>query len=194
MKRSFVFFSLLLFLSGCATGRLSRLEDVSPDEAAIIARIKVKYNGEDVTKGSGIAINLPSTGAPMYKYWADENGYIIGKAPLGINSIDLVSAGPMAVGRFSHIFKSKELSFELNRGQEIFYLGDITFDWHGIEYGAAQVAVGFGAIGSLATQGSVSVSVESDVSKAEEIFRKKFPNHLATIPSILIIKPTSQSQ
>lgn len=178
MNRLLIVSICVLFLCGCPA-RITKIEDISPKEAAIIAKLKVLYNGEDVTKNSGIILDVPSVSIPMYKFRPDENGYIYGRVPLGnisIRSLDILSG----FGR-SNLFKADELTFKLDRGQAIFYLGDITFDWKGDENR------------SLAIKKNVTVSVESDIAKAEEIFRKKFPHNFETLTSVLVVKPTLES-
>ncbi len=171
MNRLLIVSICVLFLCGCPA-RITRIEDISSNEAAIIAKINAKYNGKDVIPAH-IGLDVPSVPITMYQFIPDDNGYIYGRVPLGDMSIGSLIIRVPGVGDFTHRFKSDQLTFKLNREQTIFYLGDITFDCQGT---------------------ALSVSVESDIAKAEEIFRKKFPHNLETLPSLLVLNPTLQSQ
>src|SRR2546427_339575 len=81
---------LALLASGCASNKLTRLEDLSSNEAVAVAKIRVLHNGKDVTKGAAVLFNAPSSGVPKYDYAVDENGYIFAKLPVGDDSINYI--------------------------------------------------------------------------------------------------------
>jgi hypothetical protein len=189
LKNVIIVLTCLIFICSCSTLRLTKIEDVSLNEAAAIVKINLKYNGEDVTKKSYILFNAPSFGAAKHLI-PDENGYIYAKLPLGTNSIDEILL-VIGLGNVQHRFNTGELTFQLNQAQAIYYLGDLTIDWQGVGSGtAATMSIGLGVVGSLLTQGDIIVSVESNINGAQEAFRKKFQTQLEIIPSLVVVKPT----
>ena len=184
---------LLLLVSGCATSKLTRLEDLSPREAVAIAKIRVMLNGKDVTKDAAVLFNAPSTGIPKYDYKVDENGYVFAKLPVGENSINYI-LHPDRITQ--HHFRSGELNFQLSEGRALYYVGDITFDWQGMGSSANwAIAIAVGGLlpgplaGGAASQGRIVVAVESNPARAQEEFRRKFPNDRNVITSLLVVKP-----
>ena len=124
----------VVFTAGCFSNKLQRVEDLAPNEAGAVARIRIVYNGKDVTKGSEVVFNAPTFGFPKYAYaLGEEKGYVFAKLPVGRNSIDvLVHKG----GIVHHNFHPDELTFQLGEGKAVYYLGDMTLDWPGIKSGA----------------------------------------------------------
>lgn len=170
-----------LFLSGCSSTKLSRLDDVTSNEAIVVAKFRILYNGQDATKGSNVIFNL-YTGRkflPKYQNILDESGYVVTKLPIGANSIDnLVHKS----GFLMHHFPAGELSFLLTGGGVVNYLGDITIDWHGID--PKEVRKGCVSCGA-AEGGTIVVSVHSNVTGAQEVFQKNFTTDRSVTPSLL---------
>jgi hypothetical protein len=176
------------FFAGCATSKLTRLDDVSANEAIAVAKFRCIYNGKDVTKGCNVIFDpMPSFGTPKYQYILGESGYVFAKLPLGANSIRVVIHKS---GLMQHHFTSEELTCQINGGGVINYIGDVTFDWNGMSSGAGVGIVALtGVAGSSAlTGGGVAVSVESNAAAAQEAFRQKFPNDRGLTPSLLVVK------
>ena len=177
-----------IFATGCATSKLTRLDDVSANEAVVIAKFHCVYNGKDVTKGCNVIFDpMPSFGTPKYQYILDESGYVFAKLPVGANAIRVVIHKS---GLMQHHFTSEELTCQINGGGVINYIGDVTFDWKGMSSGAGVGVVALtGVIGSSElTGGGVAVSVESNAAAAQEAFRQKFPNDRSLTPSLLVVK------
>jgi hypothetical protein len=174
-----------LSLSGCATNRLTRLDDVSSEEAIVVAKFCIKYNGEDVTKGCNVVFN--SFALAKNQFILDESGYVFGKLPVGLNSIRILVHKS---GLMQHRFRSEELTCQLSGGGVINYIGNITFDWHGMGSGAGvAVVVAGGMIGStLLTGGDIAVLVESNTAEMQEAFRRKFSTDRNITTSLVVVK------
>jgi hypothetical protein len=194
---------IVLFACGCASNKLTRLEDLSQNEAVAIAKFRVLHNGKDVTKGGAVLFNAPATGIPKYDYMIGEDGYVFAKLPVGENSINYI-LHPDRITQ--HRFPSPELSFHLKEGRAIYYIGDITFDWQGSGSSANWTVFVLGALaggatglpgaelagplaGGAAGRGRIAVAVDSNPAAAQEAFRRKFPNDREVIPSLLVVTP-----
>src|SRR4051812_19022599 len=81
--------STLLALTGCTTNRrFQRVEDIAPNEAVAVARIRILYNGKDKTKGSCIIFDAPAPN--RFGYDLDKSGYVFAKFPLGRTSVETI--------------------------------------------------------------------------------------------------------
>jgi len=179
-----------LFFSGCATSRLTQLNDVGPNEAIAVAKFRFIYNGEVVTKGCNVIFDpVPAFGFPKNQYILfDESGYVFMKLPSGVNSIRIVIHKS---GLMQHHFQPEELTCQLSSGGVINYIGDVTFNWNGMGSGSAVGVTALTGVfgGSLLTGGKVAVSVESNKGAAQTAFRQKFPTAQDVTLSSLVIKP-----
>jgi hypothetical protein len=177
-----------LCLAGCAaTPTLTRLDGVAPGDAIVVAKFHVLYNGQEANKDCSILLDAPKIiGTPKYAFALDENGYVFTKMAARKHQIDFIITAWK-----QHHFKEGELTCEVNGGA-INYLGDIKIDWKGVGNGTAVLAGG-GFIGALATQGRIVVTVDSNVTAAQEAFRQKFPTDRTLTPSLLVVNP-GQSQ
>ncbi len=171
--KAFYLLSLIvatLFLAGCAAKNLNALEEAAPNEAIVVAKIRVIYNGEDVTKMSSVSFpGNPSAVSVMDRVVLDETGYVFIKRPAGEDSIRVVTH---RAGIISHDFDPKELTCQLS-ANEITYIGDITFEWTGSSAGTAWT-ISLLSNNILKLCGDITVSVESNFDAAREAFREKF--------------------
>lgn len=186
--RLLALFLTSLFLTGCATTKLTRLDDLSPTEGIAVVKFHILYNDKDVTKGCGVVFDpLPSFGTPKNQFGLDDSGYVMTKLPVGQNSIRLIVHRS---GLMQHRFAAGELSCQISGGGTINYLGDVTFNWNGMGTGSGFALAAVSPIlNSLGTGGAVKVSVESNPAAAQAAFRQKFPNDLSLIPALLVGKP-----
>lgn len=180
------------FLTGCANNRIARLQDVPSAEAIVVAKFRILYNGEDVTKGSVVIFNPlpPVIGTAKYQYVMDDSGYVFGTQPVGLNSINTIMH---RTGLMQHRFKKDELTCQLAGGGVINYLGDITIDWngHGKGFGVATAAVS-PIFNALVTGGGIAVAVDQNVAAAQEAVRQKFGTDRLLTPALLVVKPAGQ--
>ena len=176
-----------LFLTGCVSKRLARLEKVAPDEAIVVGKFRIIYNGEDVTKGSALLyrpIPCSLTQKTCYGDSLDTSGYLFMRVPVGRNRIAEILHRS---GFMQHNFGAEELTFEAVGGGVINYVGDVTFDWNGMNSGSGfALATASFLLNTFATGGRLAVSVESKPAEAQELFRKKFSTDRSLIPTLLV--------
>lgn len=191
MRQSRAFPTLLIagvvVLSGCVGSKLSSLDGVRPNEAIVIARFRILYNGQDVTSGTNVVFNLGTVSVlPRYQYILEDDGLYFATLPTGQNTLDLVT------GTFiGHRFSGDQLSFDLPESGRVYFLGDITMDWHGRGRGSATaLAIAAGPIlSALFADGEIEVAVGSDSSAIEAAFRTDFPAAPPAIPALLRANP-----
>jgi hypothetical protein len=177
-----------LLFTGCATSHLTRLQDVSSNEAVVVAKFHIIHNGQDQTKDCAVLFNTSAYGE-KYGFRLDEGGYVVVKLPVGKDSLDM-----LCTSWKRHLFGPEELTCEVSGGGAINYIGDITMDWNGTGSGAVILStIGGGIIGGTlagsATQGKIVVTVDSNVAAAQEAFRQKFPADKILMPSLLVVNP-----
>jgi hypothetical protein len=177
-------------LTGCVTKGLSRLDDVSSQEAIVVAKFRILYNGKDVTKKNSYVYfnNVYAKG-----YVLDKSGYFFANLPVGTNSIRNVNHGLV-----QHHFDPSELTCLITGGGVINYIGDITFDWHGAGQGpvialmVADQTLGGSPMGGLyamtGTGGNTMVAIETNVAAAQAVFQQKFATDKKLTLSPLIVK------
>ena len=180
-----------LFFTGCATSRLTQLNDVGQNEAIAVARFRFVYNGEVVTKGCNVIFDpIPAFIGPVKNQYIlfDESGYVFMKLPAGVNSIRIVIHKS---GLMQHHFQPEELTCQLRGDGVINYIGDVTFNWDGMGSGSAVGVTALTGVigGSFLTGGKIAVSVESNKDAAQTAFRQKFPTAQDVTPSLLSVKP-----
>jgi len=120
-----------LYLSGCTTPvNLTRLDEVSPDQAIVVGRFHVRYNGQDETKGCNVVFRQWTFASPT-ECVLDESGYLYARFPVGKNPIQMIIRGS-SYGLLLHRFPSGQLYCAVEGNGVINYIGDITFDWNGM--------------------------------------------------------------
>jgi hypothetical protein len=186
-----------LFLSGCATSRLTRLDEVLPGEAVAVAKVRVIHNGKEVPRGFNVVFDCAQAGTAKGQCGVEENGYIFARFPVGPRSIRMVV---LPSGLVKHSFEADELTFQLRGGGTINYIGDITMEWRGIGNGTAVAAMVAGGVsggfvgsilgGELVNMGEgLAISVKSNPAEAQKAFSQKFPTARSITPSLLVVKP-----
>jgi hypothetical protein len=179
-----------LLISGCVTPilRLNDLSEVSPQEAVIVGKFHIKYNGKDV-KGGNVLFDAGKTQCLF-----DESGYVFGKFPSGRHSITTVIHPS---GLMTHQFGPEELTCQLSGGGVINYIGDITFNWNGISsaayVGTMAIPVA-GVVGnviknSIITEGQLTVSVDSNEREMQAEFGRRFATDRKLKSALLLVKP-----
>ena len=178
------------FLSGCLAYNITQLKDVSSEEAIAVAKFRIVYNGEDVTKGSFVIFNAPDTGFVKYQFMLDETGYLFAKLPVGVNRIRFINHRS---GFMQHHFGPEELTCQLSGSGVINYIGDITAEWKGKGTGSAfAITAATGVFAqALFTQGKIRISVEANTAKTQEIVARKFATSKSITPALLAVKPNN---
>jgi hypothetical protein len=184
--------ALALLAGACAnTGRLESLAQLKGDEAIVVGRFKVLYNGKDATQDNWIAFDQPKTGLIHHPYLFDETGYMVTALPVGEHALNLLHVGKLA--EHIHWFEPP-LTFTVARPGEAYYVGDVTIDWGGAGT-AATLAAGFGSVALAGVfgysgvqylmRGEVTVSVESKASDAEAALKRKLGGDRSLVPALL---------
>lgn len=181
----FAMITALFILTSC--GGAPRLEDlnVPHNEAAVIGRIQITYNGTDVTEGSGIFFNEKNLGT--YSYLVPKGGWILTRLPLGTNHLERVAAHKGLSGLFHYDFNPRQTSFRVNDSTRVYYIGHINVDWTGDAYKAPYLALGLVGvlIDEASNDGRVILSVEANETEAARKLKERFGSDKA-ITSALI--------
>ena len=179
-----------LLLNGCATSRiLTSVDHVSPEQAIVVGKFQVLYNGKDMTKDAVIAFDRSA-------FRLDESGYLFLECPVGQNAIRAVMERG---GVIKHNFGAEDLTFQLAGGGVVNYIGDITVNWHGMGKGAAWGSlIGGELVGGIAggaiiqdqaTKGGIMITVETNTAAAQAAFQKKYSTDRPLTLSLLVVKP-----
>lgn len=175
-----------LWLPGCANyfPRLDNLAVEKPDEALVVAKIRVIYNGEDVTKGCSVLFDSKWSGT------LDESGYIITRLPVGKYTFSHLIHNS---GLMQHRFKAEELTMQIKGGDTINYVGDITFEWKGMNSAGGVALIAFtGVVGNgLLSGGDLTVVVESHEPQMQAEIKRRFAVERKLTPSYMVVKPQS---
>ena len=171
-----------LLLSGCVSSpRIKDLAKVGPDKAIVVAKFRVIYNDKDITKGCNVIFNNKQ------QFILDETGSVYAALPPGRNSIRNVIHKS---GFMQHHFAIDDLTCDLVGGGVINYLGDITFNWHGMGSGSGFLLAAISpVISSVATGGGANVLVETNTAAAQGHFQEQFPGDHKFVPALLVVKP-----
>ena len=112
-------------LTGCATSTLTRLEDLSTDEAILAARFHIVFDDNDVTEGTWVLFDAPAFGANKYSYQLDKTGYVFARLPIGLNHMS-----GFLYNHNLHQCRDKEVTFQLVGNGVVNDLGNVTVNWH----------------------------------------------------------------
>lgn len=185
MKKLFVLAAMLsvVLLSGCAApNALSKMSEVETSQGAVIAKVTVFYNGEDITHTLGLGLLMDRRGpyggvtaGANYPFFPDEAGYIYGRFSKEKKiTVDTITARQgMVRGNFGTEGKD-DLFFQVSNDGPT-YLGDIEIHW-----------IGPGALAKLFTiepammvrnrlmRKDMDVAVSSNLAAAQAAFNKKY--------------------
>ncbi|MCF7918513.1 MAG: hypothetical protein K9N06_01190 [Candidatus Cloacimonetes bacterium] len=142
MKILMILIAVIIMMAGCTVNRQLTDLTTGEEEALVGGRLKVLYNGEDVTERSMIYFNEIMTG--KYNYRPDSTGYLITRLPRGECYLSRIS-----YENFFYNFQVDHLDFDLNDNQKITYLGDLTINWVGPKYKMSGM---FGLVGAIADE------------------------------------------
>jgi hypothetical protein len=180
-----VLLAFIVTLAGCAATQVARLADVPPTEAIAVAKFRVLYNNEDVTKGSNVVFDRRGQ-SPKQQFILDDTGYIFGRFAVGTHSIDILVHKS---GFLVHGFSPGELTCTLAGDGVLNYLGDITFTWEGMSSKEGAALAGQSAIAaSMQTGGTIAVSLESRPDAAQQLLRQRFSADRSVTPALLVAR------
>jgi uncharacterized protein YceK len=111
---------ILCLLSGCATTqKLVDLDQITPNQNAIIAKVTVNYNGHPLTNQCHVYFNNSHIAG------LDLDGTIISVVPIGVNKITGVGCKGMHKSLYGLFFNVTP-----KIDNSILYIGDITLNWN----------------------------------------------------------------
>ncbi|MEI6077026.1 MAG: hypothetical protein WCS94_15710 [Verrucomicrobiota bacterium] len=171
-----------MFLSGCATkGTITNLDKVKPDDAIMVAKFRILYNGEDVTKKCALMFGSASG----FECALDETGYIFAQVSPGPLNLKFVCIR----GWSGHSFEPDEITCQLAGGGVVNYLGDVTVDWQGKSRGSIMaLSIVSPIAGSVTGVGTTTVSVGSHLAEAQAAFQRQFKTNRILTPALLVVK------
>lgn len=172
---------ILIAISCASTGHLTSTE-VKPDEAIVAGKVRVLYNGKDVTSESGILFNTLMIAKYPYKF--DESGFFVTKLPIGKNSIRRLS-----YRNLHQNFNDGYAFFEITSIGKIHYIGDITFKWSGPKNKFSPGGLLFALGNELDSDGKLEVTVDSLPVPTVKYFVSKFNERKKFTISLLKIDP-----
>jgi hypothetical protein len=179
MHRTISLLILAAACAGCATKPLSSLQ-VASNEAAVIGRVRIVFNGDDVTDGSLLLFNERKWGTYTYKVPSD--GWIITKLPLGSASIARISFAKFMQGNFFYDFTPEQTGFNLGSSQNVYYMGDLVVDWTGRGFKPSMLFGPAGAIvDQMSSDGTPKMAVNDNRAAAMQELTARFGpgTHLA---------------
>jgi hypothetical protein len=115
--------AIALLVTACDTTLANyRPDRMAADEGAIVGRIRVSYNGADITSECGVCFR--TLNGPCYRL--DASGLVAMRLPAGTCSIRRIACN-MNGERHFH-FKGDAYAFEAFPGAKTFF-GDVRIDW-----------------------------------------------------------------
>jgi hypothetical protein len=191
-----VFAAALLALGGCASIGPITSVDKGPNEAIVIGRIRVFYNGEDVTKDSTIWFRSRGS-SKDFAYQPDQHGTVYTKLPVGSYHVQRVEYRSF-VGTFHHEFLEQRAPFAISDHVRVNYIGDLTLDWKGRSLKPSQALLMLGVVGGIASaiadignDGEIAIGTADNSVRALRAFNERFHTRmeLASSPVRLTRQP-----
>ena len=165
-------FVMLMACAGCAVGPAQNL-NVQPNEAAVIGKISIIYNGDDVTENAQVLFNEHVWGS--YAYLVPKDGWIVTKLPLGQNNLDRLVFARFLRGVYHHDFTSQQTGFTLTDNQHVNYIGHIVVNWNGTGFKPSQL---FGLVGAvideMSSDGQLQLAVKNEQPEAVRKVKEQY--------------------
>src|SRR5712692_2492074 len=108
--------ALLMACAGCFAGPIQNL-NVSSNEAVVVGKIAIIYNGEALTDSEYPQIMFTGTDVP---YTVPADGWVITKLPLGSNYIRQLMFAKFMKGPFHYDLTPQQASFTLVDNQHVY--------------------------------------------------------------------------
>jgi hypothetical protein len=179
MFKIIIFCSSLIFailLLSCATGRIESLTRL-PNEAIVIAKLKILNFGDDETSNTHLLFNERAWGT--YHVKPDDSNYIYMKLPIGKHNLARVSIEDRSIN-----IPDTYTSFVIPEGK-IYYIGDISTKLRL----RPNLGFMFGLLGALAYESRSlelpEIIVENNINQATSYFKKMFPSSDTIYTSIM---------
>ena len=173
MKILIIIISVSILLSACTANKQLTKLDIDLYNATVAGRVKIYYNGKDVTSETTILFNEYMLG--IYNYNPDSTGYLITKLPIGRCHICYLS-----YSSFSFLLLSEETQIFLEDPNKIYYIGDLTLNWIGpIHDNSALIAASIGgAVGGFINthinKGKLTIFSEDKSVEFGQYFNNRF--------------------
>ena len=169
----------LLALSTCATSTNVTSGNVPAEEALVVGKIQVSYNGDDVT--SKIYLNFKNSGGTVFKI-DNEAGFFVAHLPVGAYELRDIRFAKAFKGAFGYPFGTGRGTFEIPAVSKIYDLGCITMVWNGPTVKMSQFFVLGGAVGGLIGgladvaqgNGALTLAVSDDSVEMSDAFLERF--------------------
>jgi hypothetical protein len=176
---------VIALLSGCATNRaLGNSLETGATDAAIVGRIAIRYNGEDVTEGSALLFNEHMVGT--YGYSVPKDGWILMSLPARVNHLNRLGFARAFKGTFHYDFQSSQTSFNIPSPGQTYYLGHITVEWTGKGFKPSQM---FGVVGAIVDEssndGTLRLVVEDKMAEASSLLKQRFGRDVPLTKALL---------
>ncbi len=171
--------------AGCAVQKPTL--EAKADEAVVVAKFQIRYNGDDVTDGAGVLFDEHVWGS--HGASVPNDGWVIAKLPLGTHHLDRIGFSKFPAGQFHYDFSPEQTAFTTDKGGRVYYVGHVRIDWNGQSFKASQF---FGAVGAIVDQmandGVATVTVTDDLTDVRSALLAKFGTDVALekalVPSI----------
>lgn len=179
--------ALLVGLAAAGCALPSPTLDAAPNEAVVVGKFQVRYNGADVTDGAAVLFDEHVWGTSAALVGSD--GWLMRKLPLGQHHIDRIGFAKFPSGQFHYDFTPEQTLFVPTKGGGVYYIGHIVIDWQGQSFKVSQF---FGAVGAIVDQmandGVATVIVTDDSNDAHQMLQRKFSRDVALekalVPSV----------
>jgi len=183
---------LTIIITGCSVNtQLLNLEQ-TPYEAIATGKVRVYYNGEDITSDSKIAFNEPNYRPKSYEL--NHDGIFVHRLSKGINALTQVRYKNLTL----HI-PAEIARFTIPENGSLNYIGDLTVNWvdntgnsggmvgAGLFLGGIPGAIVLGGIGALADKsGQAEVYSENNLNEMEKYLEFRYDSTMSvndlTIP------------
>jgi hypothetical protein len=198
MKLSCIIISLLVCCClGCGIPQVhvkdaEDLTSLSPNEAIVLAKIRILYDGNDVTQKTNVTF-CNSTEASLcssrFSYYmatgVSKTGYMFARMPVGSNWLAFINFSFSS----TFTFQGKDhLTFTLSKPGQVYYIGDITIDW--ISESTGRTVARHISPFPVATGGEATLTLQDALADAQKAFNEHFGSNLKVESSLARVDAT----
>ena len=175
MRNFLIIIGFLIVLTSCTVNKQLVTLNTNEEEAIVGGKLKVLYNGKDVTEESTILFNEIMTG--KYNYRADSTGFIVTKLPIGESFMSRVSY----LNFFTNLPK-ESTDFVLTTNDKVTYIGDLTVNWVG---DGSKISGMFGLVGAVIDEmnddGNVEIYSKNNLDEFTSYFSEKYNSNMEIV-------------
>ena len=124
MERIIIIIVFCLVIFSCALSDKPISVPLKLNEALVGGKVKILFNGEDVSKNA--SIQFSNTFGGTYKFFPDSIGIMISKINVGKGYLNKIIYADI-----SEKIKRENAKFVISEPNQIYYLGDITINLKG---------------------------------------------------------------